>query len=45
MVTDSEKELDKIYLSYSKILHRLQIQNIKTAKGKEITFDNFLNKF
>lgn len=37
MVTDSEKELDKIYLSYSKILHRLQIQNIKTAKVKEIT--------
>ncbi|MCI8487063.1 MAG: hypothetical protein HFJ20_08495 [Clostridia bacterium] len=37
MVTDSEKELDKIYLSYSKILHRLKIQNIKTAKGKEIT--------
>lgn len=37
MATDTEKELDKIYLSYSKILYRLQIQNIRTAKGKEIS--------
>lgn len=37
MATDTEKELDKIYLSYSKILYRLQMQNIKTATGKNIT--------
>lgn len=37
MPTNTKKELDKVYLSYSKILYRLQAQNIKTAKGKEIT--------
>ena len=39
MVTDTEKELDKIYLSYNKILNKLKMQNIKTKSGKEISFD------
>lgn len=36
MITELGKELDKIYLSYSKILYKLHIQNIRTTKGKEI---------
>ena len=36
MATDTEKELDKIYLSYSKILYRLQIQNNKAYNMVEI---------
>ena len=42
MTTDTEKELDKIYLSYSKILRKLKMQNIKTKDGKDITF-NYLS--
>ena len=38
MATDTEKELDKIYLSYSKILKRLKIKKIKTIRGNEITY-------
>lgn len=38
MITDSEKELEKIYLSYSKILNRLKLQNIKTSRGNNITY-------
>lgn len=37
MITDSEKELEKIFLSYNKILEKLKLQNIKTKKNKEIT--------
>lgn len=37
MVTDTEKELEKICLSYNKILQKLRLQNIKTKSGKEIT--------
>lgn len=32
-----EKELDKIFLSYDKILERFKIQNIKTKNGNEVT--------
>ena len=42
MITDTEKELDKIYLSYSKILRKLKMQNIKTKDSKDITF-NYLS--
>lgn len=34
---DSESELDKIFLSYNKILARLNKQGCKTKNGKEIT--------
>ena len=34
---DIEKELDKIFLSYNKILERFKIQKIKTKNGKEVT--------
>ena len=38
MVTDSEKELDKIYLSYDKILERLELMGITTIEGNKISF-------
>ena len=34
---DSESELDKIFLSYNKILKKLKQQGIKTKNNKEIT--------
>ena len=34
MVTDFEKELDKIYLSYDKIITRLKMLNIRNKGGK-----------
>lgn len=34
---NSEEELDKIFLSYNKILNRLNNQGYKTKNGKEIT--------
>lgn len=34
---DSETELDKIFLSYNKILNRLKMKGLKTKNGKEIT--------
>jgi len=34
---DSERELDKIFLSYNKILKKLKINRLKTKSGKEIT--------
>lgn len=37
MITDTEKELEKICLSYNKILRKLKLQDIKTKTGKEIT--------
>lgn len=37
MITDTEKELEKICLSYNKILRKLKLQNVKTKNGKEIT--------
>lgn len=37
MITDSEKELEKIFLSYSSILQRFKLLNIRTKGNKEIT--------
>ena len=34
---DSEREMDRIFLSYNKILKRLKMNGVKTKKGKEIT--------
>ena len=33
----NESKLDEVFLSYDKILYRLNIQNIKTKTGKDIT--------
>lgn len=35
--TDSEKEFEKIFLSYEKILNRFKLLNITTKHGKEIS--------
>lgn len=37
MATDTEKEFEKICLSYNKILRKLKLQDIKTKSGKDIT--------
>ena len=37
MITDTEKEQNKIYLSYNKIIYIFKSQNIKTKAGNEIT--------
>jgi len=37
MITSTEMQMDTLYLSYSKILYRFKILNIKTRTGKEIT--------
>ena len=37
MYRDSESELDKIFMSYNKILSRFKSFNIKTKNGKDIT--------
>ena len=37
MITDSEKQLEKIFLSYDSILKKLKLLNIKTKSNKEIT--------
>jgi len=34
---DSEREMDRIFLSYNKILKRLKMNGVKTKNGKEIT--------
>ena len=34
---DSENELDKIFLSYNKILQKFKVQGIKTKNNKEVT--------
>lgn len=35
--TDNEQELDKIFLSYKKILERFRLLNVTTIHGKEIS--------
>ena len=37
MYIDSQSELDKIFMSYNKILLKFKALNIKTKNGKEIT--------
>lgn len=37
IITDSERELDKIFLSYKKILDRFRLLNVTTRHGKEIS--------
>lgn len=37
IITDSERELDKIFLSYKKILDRFRLLNVTTKHGKEIS--------
>lgn len=37
MVSNTERELEKIFISYDRVLYRLKILNIKTKGGKEVT--------
>lgn len=37
MISNTEKELEKIFISYDRILYRLKILNIRTKGGKEVT--------
>lgn len=37
MITNIERQMDRFYLSYEKILYRFKVLNIKTRSGKEIT--------
>lgn len=37
MISNTEKELEKIFISYDRVLYRLKILNIKTKGGKEVT--------
>ncbi len=37
MITDTEKELEKIFLSYNRILEKLKLLDLKTKSNQEIT--------
>lgn len=37
MITDTQKELEKIFMSYNSVLQKLKLLNIKTKSNKEIT--------
>ncbi len=37
IITDIEQEMDKIFLTYEKILYRFKVLNITTKHGKEIS--------
>ena len=37
MITDSQTELEKIFMSYDRVLYKLNLVGIKTKGGKEIT--------
>ena len=37
MYSNTEKELEKIFISYDRVLYRLKVLNIKTKSGKEVT--------
>lgn len=37
MITDSQTELEKIFMSYNRVLYKLNLIEIKTKSGKEIT--------
>lgn len=37
MITDSQTELEKIFMSYNRGLYKLNLIEIKTKSGKEIT--------
>jgi len=37
MVTDSQTELEKIFMSYNRVLYKLNLMELKTKGGKEIT--------
>lgn len=37
MVTDSQTELEKIFMSYNTVLYKLNLMELKTKGGKEIT--------
>lgn len=37
IITDIEQEMEKIFLTYEKILYRFKVLNITTKQGKEIS--------
>ncbi len=37
IIKDIEQEMDKIFLTYEKILYRFKVLNITTKHGKEIS--------
>lgn len=37
MITDTEKEIEKIFMSYNRVLKKLKLLDIKTKAGNEIT--------
>lgn len=37
MISDTEKELEKIYISYNRVLYKLKLLNVTSKNGKEIT--------
>lgn len=37
MITDSQIELEKIFMSYDRVLYKLNLIGLKTKGGKEIT--------
>lgn len=39
-MTNENNELERIFLSCDRILEKLKLQNIKTRRGKEITYNN-----
>ena len=38
MKSDTEQEMDKLFLSYKKILYRFKILNIKTKSNQNVTY-------
>ena len=44
MITDSQTELEKIFMSYDRVLYKLNLIGIKTKGGKEITHKELLSE-
>lgn len=40
MITDNESKMDKLFLSYKKILYRFQILDIRTKSNKNVTYSD-----
>jgi len=38
VIIDSEREIDKLFLSYKKILYRFQVLDVKTKSNKNVTY-------
>jgi len=40
MITDTEREMDKYFLTYKKILYRFEVLKIKTKSNKNVTYSD-----